>query len=219
MAPALPFAAALLLSLAAAQTPGKSPEVHPKLQTWKCTNRGGCIPQNGAIVLDDLAHPVHQLDDPSLNCGNWGSGPNATVCPTAAECAKNCIVEGISDYADYGITTDGSSITMKMFNGAGDDVSPRAYLLEENGLDYELLQLTGNEIAFDIDVSELPCGMNAALYLTEMSQTGGRSALNPGGATYGTGYCDAQCYTYPFINGVVRTRTLVLIPPTPLTRK
>jgi cellulase len=128
-------------------------------------------------------------------------------------------VEGISDYADYGITTDGSSITMKMFNSAGDDVSPRVYLLGENGLDYELVQLTGNEIAFDVDVSELPCGMNAALYLTEMSQTGGRSALNPGGATYGTGYCDAQCYTYPFINGVVRTRNLVSIPPTPLTRK
>ena len=200
----LPFILSLFLSLASAQTPGKSPEVHPKLQTWKCTNRGGCIPQNSAVVLDDLAHPVHQLHNPSLDCGEWGSAPNATVCPDAATCATNCIVEGISDYAAYGVSTSGSSLTMhQLVNGT--TVTPRLYLLQQNGLEYEMLKLTGNELSFDVDSSKLPCGMNGALYLTEMSETGGRSKLNPGGAAYGTGYCDAQCYTYPFINGVVCT--------------
>ena len=30
-----------------------------------------------------------------------------------------------------------------------------------------------------------PCGMNGALYLSAMDITGGRSQLNPAGATYG----------------------------------
>jgi cellulase len=202
MLPTITFVVSLLQGLVAAQTPGNSPEVHPRLQTWKCTKRGGCMPQNSAIVLDDLAHPVHQLADTSLNCGNWGSAPNVTVCPDEATCAKNCIVEGISDYASYGITTSGSSLTLHQLVDSN-AVSPRCYLLQENGAEYEMLQLTGNELSFDVDSSKLPCGMNGALYLSEMSETGGRSKLNPGGATYGTGYCDAQCYTYPFVNGVV----------------
>jgi hypothetical protein len=61
-------------------------------------------------------------------------------------------------------------------------------------------KLTGNEIAFDFDVSKLPCGMNGASYLSEMNELGGSSKLNPGGAAYD---CDAQCFTTPFINGVV----------------
>lgn len=102
----------------------------------------------------------------------------------------------------------------------GTSVSPRLYLLQENGLDYEFLHLTGNELSFDVDLSKLPCGMNGALYLTEMSETGGRSYLNPGGATYGTGYCDAQCYADPFINGVVCPSTILpssLLLPSKLT--
>jgi cellulase len=193
----------LLLPLAAAQTLGKSPEVHPKLKTWKCTKRGGCQAVNSAIVLDELAHPVHQRVDTSLGCGSWGSAPNVTVCPDETSCAENCIVEGISNYADYGVYTSGGSISLHQLNKAGADVSPRVYLLDESGQQYDMLKLTGNELAFDVDMSKLPCGMNGALYLTEMSQTGGRSKLNPGGAAYGSGYCDAQCYTYPFVNGVV----------------
>lgn len=111
-------------------------------------------------------------------------------------------MEGISDYAAHGVETSGSSLTMHQLV-SGTSVSPRLYLLQENGLDYEYIQLTGNELSFDVDMTKLPCGMNAALYLTQMSETGGRSYLNPGGATYGTGYCDAQCYADPFINGVV----------------
>lgn len=198
----LPFVVALL-ALAASQTPGRSREVHPKLQTWKCTKRGGCWPQNSAVVLDDLAHPVHQLGDTSLNCGGPGSAPNVTVCPDEATCAKNCIVEGISDYAAYGITTSGDSLNLHQLVN-GNDVSPRCYLLNENGAEYEMLKLTGSELSFDVDSSKLPCGMNGALYLSEMSETGGRSRLNPGGASYGTGYCDSQCSVDTFINGVVR---------------
>jgi cellulase len=45
--------------------------------------------------------------------------------------------------------------------------------------------------------------MNGALYLSDMDPTGGLGRLNKAGAAYGTGYCDAQCFTDPFLNGVV----------------
>lgn len=154
-------------------------------------------------MLDDLSHTVHQKDNPSLGCGNWGSAPNVTVCPDEATCAKNCIVEGISNYTQHGVTTSGDSITLHQLAPDGSVASPRLYLLTENQKQYEMVKLLGQEFAFDVDMSKLPCGMNAALYMAEMDKTGGQNALNPGGAAYGTGYCDAQCYTYPFLNGVV----------------
>jgi len=89
-----------------------------------------------------------------------------------------------------------------MYNPSGGVASPRVYLLAEDEKNYEMLQLTGNELSFDVDTSKLPCGMNGALYLSEMEKDGGRSELNPGGATYGTGYCDAQCFVTPWVNGV-----------------
>lgn len=197
----------LLLGLAAAQRPGTTPENHPRLQTWKCTKRGGCKSQNSAVVLDSLAHPVHQVNS-TLGCGDWGSAPNATVCPDAETCQKNCVMEGIPDYTKYGVRTQGSNLYLQqLYNGSL--VSPRVYLLAENEKKYEMLKLTGNEFSFDVDVSKLPCGMNGALYLSEMEADGGQSKLNTGGAYYGTGYCDAQCFTLPFINGEVSCTTTI----------
>lgn len=92
---------------------------------------------------------------------------------------------------------------MNQLDKDGRVVSPRAYLLNQEGDKYEMLKLSGGELSFDVDSSKLPCGMNGALYLSEMEEDGGKSELNPTGASYGGGYCDAQCYTLPFINGVV----------------
>jgi len=55
-----------------------------------------------------------------------------------------------------------------------------------------------------VDVSNLPCGLNGALYFVEMPADGGLSKYpnNKAGAKYGTGYCDAQCpHDIKFING------------------
>ncbi|OAL43067.1 glycoside hydrolase [Pyrenochaeta sp. DS3sAY3a] len=194
--------AAALLGLAAAQTPGKTPEVHPKLTTWKCTKAGGCKPQNTALVLDSATHPIYQKNNTKLGCGNWGSRADPTACPDEETCAKNCIIEGIQNYADYGVTTKGGNLKMEMYNPQGGVASPRIYLLAEDEKNYEMLQLTGKEFTFDVDVSKLPCGMNGALYLSEMEADGGRSKLNPAGASLGTGYCDAQCFVTPWVNGV-----------------
>jgi cellulase len=201
MARSLPLVASALLGLAVAQHPGDTKEVHPRLKTWKCTIDDGCVEQNSAIVLDGLAHPVYQIDAPEYNCGDWGNAPNSTACPDAETCQANCVMDGISDYTKFGITTNEASLHLRQLTDDGELVTPRVYLLTEDEQEYEMLQLTGNELTFDVDVSKLPCGLNGALYLSEMLADGGKSELNTGGAYYGTGYCDAQCYTTPFING------------------
>ena len=193
--------ASALLGLAAAQHPGGDRETHPKITTWKCTTSGGCVAQQNAIVIDALAHPVHQVDDPTSDCGSWGSAPDPSYCPDAETCQKNCVMDPVTDYAAAGITTDKGSLSLDMLRDDGSVISPRVYLLAENEEEYEMIKLTGQELAFDVDVSKLPCGMNGALYFSEMEANGGKSALNTGGANYGTGYCDAQCFVTPFING------------------
>ena len=66
-----------------------------------------------------------------------------------------------------------------------------------------MFKLLNKEFTFDVDVSNLPCGLNGALYFVEMPEDGGLSfSGNEAGAEYGTGYCDAQCpHDIKFING------------------
>merc|ERR1719211_170342 len=56
-----------------------------------------------------------------------------------------------------------------------------------------MFYLPNKEFTFDVDVSNLPCGLNGALYFVEMDEAGGKYPTNTAGASYGTGYCDAQC--------------------------
>lgn len=76
----------------------------------------------------------------------------------------------------------------------GDNIGARVYLLE-NDERYRIFKLKNREFSFDVDVSELQCGINGALYFVEMEADGGKSSHpdNKAGAKYGTGYCDAQC--------------------------
>jgi cellulase len=178
-----------LLGLAAAQSIGKTtPEVHPKLLTSRCTKARGCVLQETSVVLDALSHPI--TDVGSASC---------SACTTVAGCAKACAIQG-ANYKNAGVTTVGDSLHLQMYLN-GNAVSPRVYLLDPTGKEYSMVKLLNQEIAFTADVSNLPCGMNGALYLSAMEQSGGRSKYNPAGAQYGTGYCDAQCGGSSWING------------------
>ena len=65
-----------------------------------------------------------------------------------------------------------------------------------------MFYLPNKEFTFDVDVSKLPCGLNGALYFVEMEESGGSYPTNTAGASYGTGYCDAQCpHDMKWING------------------
>jgi len=201
----LAWAVTLFTGLAASQQIGnRTPENHPRFATYKCTKTGGCVVQNTSIVLDPEWRVVSAVNSPTAVCKQPGySKLDKGLCPDSLTCARNCALEGVN-YTVMGVRSDGgNSLTLNMYvNGLG--VSPRVYLLDASGNNYEDLKLANAEIAFDVDVSKLPCGMNGALYLSEMDMTGGRSDLNPAGASRGTGYCDAQCPTgYTWINGVV----------------
>src|SRR4051794_33697895 len=177
----LSLLASLLLCLdhvTAQSLSGKGREVHPKLDTYTCTKRGGCKKQTSYIVLDSAMHPIYQKDNPSLGCGDWGAAPNKTVCPDAKTCNKNCVIDQISDYSAYGVKTKGSSLYMDMLRDDLSTISPRAYLMDSDQHKYDMIKLTGNEFTFDVDVSKLPCGMNGALYLSEMNKYGGKNSLN-----------------------------------------
>jgi cellulose 1,4-beta-cellobiosidase len=71
---------------------------------------------------------------------------------------------------------------------------------------YQMLKLKNQEFSFDVDMSNLGCGLNGAVYLSEMEEDGGMSKYpsNKAGAKYGTGYCDSQCpHDIKFIQGEV----------------
>jgi cellulase len=190
-----------LASLATAQQIGAyNAEVHPKLTTFECTNAGGCTAQNTSVVIDAVYRWVHQVGGYN-GCTTSSGSLNSTICPDVETCGKQCALEGVT-YSSAGVTTNGTSVNLKQFVG-GSGVSPRLYLLGEDG-DYVGLKLVGKEISFTADVSQLPCGMNGALYLSNMPLDGGRDPVtNPAGPNYGTGYCDAQCPKGTWINGTV----------------
>ena len=74
----------------------------------------------------------------------------------------------------------------------------------QDDYDYHPFMLLNREFTFTVDVSQLPCGLNGALYFVEMDQDGGKSKYptNKAGARLGTGYCDAQCpHDIKYING------------------
>lgn len=192
--------AAALFAVANGQQIGTTPEVHPNLTTSICTTDGGCTDQATSVVIDWGYHWLHTING-STSC------TTSDQCDTDEDCYNNCEIEG-ANYTALGVTTSGSSMTLQhyvMSDGELTASSPRVYLLAPDGENYEMLQLNGQEISYDVDVSGLPCGENGALYLSEMSETGGRSATNPGGAAYGSGYCDAQCGVNSFFNGSVNT--------------
>lgn len=187
-------------TIAAAQQIGlNTPEIHPSLPSQKCTLSGGCQTVDTSIVLDSQYRWLHSKDgyDACQVTGGW----DPTLCPDGVSCAENCAVEGV-DYSGYGISVDGNAVTMKLFLPDGNSTklaSPRAYLLADDS-HYDMFKLLNQEISYDVDVSQLPCGTNGALYLSEMLSDGGfNNDTNPAGAKYGTGYCDAQCPRTPFV--------------------
>merc|ERR1712139_530949 len=72
------------------------------------------------------------------------------------------------------------------------NVGSRSYLMDSNS-QYKHFKMLNKEIAFTIDVRNMPCGLNSAIYFSEMSADGDASSTNKAGAAYGTGYCDGQC--------------------------
>ncbi|KAL2760025.1 carbohydrate-binding module family 1 protein [Sodiomyces alcalophilus JCM 7366] len=182
-----------LLATAMAQQAGTlETETHPKI-TWQNCSSSGCQTVNAAVVIDSNWRWAHDVGGYE-NCfeGNEWTG----VCNGDDDCAKNCEIEGANYQQTYGVSTSGDALTLRFVteHEYGSNIGSRTYLMNGDSK-YQMFTLMDNEIAFDVDLSKVPCGMNSALYLVPMEEDGGMASQpnNNAGAKYGTGYCDAQC--------------------------
>ncbi|KAK4175762.1 glycoside hydrolase [Triangularia setosa] len=195
--------AALVASASAQQVCSLTAESHPSLTWQRCSAGGSCTNVAGSVTLDSNWRWTHTLQG-STNCYS-GNEWDTTICTDGAKCAQSCCVEGAEYAATYGITTSGNQLNLKFVTEGkySTNVGSRTYLME-NATKYQGFNLLGNEFTFDVDVSNIGCGLNGALYFVSMDLDGGlaKYANNKAGAKYGTGYCDAQCpRDIKFING------------------
>ncbi|EJD55681.1 cellobiohydrolase I [Auricularia subglabra TFB-10046 SS5] len=201
MFPAVALLTFALAAVRAQQVGTNTAESHPKLTWSRCTS-SGCTQQNGAVVLDSNWRWLHTTTG-YTNCYN-GNAWNTTLCPDGTTCASNCALDGADYSGTYGITTTGNALTLKFVTqGAQKNIGSRVYLMASD-TQYEMFNLLNSEFTFDVDVSNLPCGLNGAVYFSAMDADGGlaKFATNKAGAKYGTGYCDSQCpHDIKFING------------------
>jgi cellulose 1,4-beta-cellobiosidase len=200
-----------LVSRPAAQQAGHmEQEGNPTITLKECTNAGGCVAQEVKVVLDANWRWVHSTSGYE-NCYT-GDTWNSQLCPDGASCARNCALEGVSHekYENtYGISKidNGFKIRFVTDHQYGTNVGGRLYLLDGDDK-YMMFYLKNREFSIDIDVSNLHCGMNGAMYFVEMDQYGGKGKNNnQAGAKFGTGYCDAQCpHDIKFIDGEANVR-------------
>lgn len=181
-------------------------ETHPSITWQQCASGGSCSTKQGKVVIDSNWRWVHDVSS-STNCYT-GNTWDTTLCPNDATCATNCALEGADYQATYGATASGNSLKLQFVTqGAyATNIGSRLYLMDTD-TSYQMFNLLNQEFTFDVDVSNLPCGLNGALYFVSMDKDGGMSkySTNKAGAKYGTGYCDSQCpRDLKFINGQVK---------------
>merc|ERR1719203_2707135 len=162
-------------------------------------------PWQAKLTLDANWRWIHEVGGYE-NCytgDKWDGG----ICSDPTQCAQNCALEGVSrqQYENtYGIkqVQDGVRLNFVTDHQYGTNVGSRLYVMEDDE-NYAMFHLKNREFSFEVDVSELQCGMNGAMYFTEMQANGGKGiGNNNAGAKYGTGYCDAQCpHDIKFIDG------------------
>jgi len=181
-------------------------ETHPRLSIQECRGKNQCTTVQKSVVLDANWRWAHIVGD-YKNCYT-GNSWDSSACPSPSACAKNCAIEGVNYSGTYGITTSGNQLNIRFVtkHEHGTNVGGRVYLM--NGTDkYYMFKLLNKEFTFDVDVSQLGCGLNGALYFISMPENGGLgTGNNRAGAKYGTGYCDAQCpHDMKWIEGEANT--------------
>lgn len=181
------------------------PEVHPKLQWSSCQADGDCQKINAEIVADANWRWLHE-NNSYRNCfsdNTW----EYRICNSAANCTAKCVYDGIDYKTVLGIQTANDSVSLKLKTrfDFSYSIGSRTFLMENRTM-YKTFTLLNNELAFDVDLSTVECGINSALYFVAMEADGGSSKYpgNKAGAEYGVGYCDASCpRSARFIGGKV----------------
>lgn len=100
-------------------------------------------------------------------------------CPDPVSCAKNCSIDGVdtNDMINtYGVSSTGEDLRLNFVTQGqySKNVGSRMYMMQDDE-NYEMFKLKNKEFTFTVDVSQLPCGLNGALYFVQMDQDGGKS--------------------------------------------
>jgi cellulose 1,4-beta-cellobiosidase len=203
----LALASALVAAVRGQQVGTLQTETHPSMTWQKCTAKNSCTTVSGKVVVDSNWRWVHDKTSGSTTNCYTGNTWDATLCPDDVTCATNCALEGADYVATYGATASGNSLklTFVTVGTYATNIGSRLYLMDTD-TSYQQFMLLNNEFTFDVDVSNLPCGLNGALYFVSMDKDGGmaRFPANKAGAKYGVGYCDSQCpRDLKFIDGQV----------------
>lgn len=117
---------------------------------------------------------------------------SATVAPACISPSTSAPVDNSSSINqitynyinDGGLSLDsqGVSIENNIISLSMSKASPRIYMLDNTSSKYQLFDLNNKKIEFDVDITNIPCNYNLALYFSEMNVN----------SSIGSGYCDAQ---------------------------
>jgi len=106
-----------------------------------------------------------------------GASWDKDFCPDDKTCAANCALEGVdsNDWTNtYGVTSTGDSLKLGFVTQGqyAKNVGSRTYMMNSSST-YQMFKLKNKEFTFTVDVSNMPCGLNGALYFVEMPEDGG----------------------------------------------
>ncbi len=93
---------------------------------------------------------------------------------------NNFIVDAGADPASRGVEIRDNYIKLNFIH------SPRIYMLDKTSRKYQMFNMNGKKLSFDVELENMPCDYNLALYFSEMKQNN----------NIGSGYCDAQGQGY-----------------------
>nr|BAF57424.1 putative glycosyl hydrolase family7 [uncultured symbiotic protist of Mastotermes darwiniensis] len=150
----------MIVALIALVTGATLVETKPVVKWQKCT-KSGCTTVTGSVTTDFESRGEKKSDHTA-----------------AVDYVQQLGVESTGDMLSQKLVT--------IYNGKK-NVGSRLYLLDPTGEKYQMFYLVNHEFTYTVDLSECPCGMNAAIYTSEMAAEG--AGLGP---KFGQGYCDAN---------------------------
>ncbi|XP_046446265.1 probable 1,4-beta-D-glucan cellobiohydrolase B isoform X3 [Daphnia pulex] len=127
-----------------------------------CTSPGNCQPEQTRFLAD------------------WN-----LVCEDQVTCNETVPLEMYEKQLHVTIT-NGDQVTFAHYQRGG------ARLFMGSGDQYKMFYPLNREITFDVDMSTVGCGRNAAAGFHAMPADGGHAEFGYAGAIYGTGFCDGQ---------------------------
>lgn len=151
------------------------------------------VVSNTFLTLDSNWRWIHNKNGYS-NC--YDNGWVSQYCPNETACSANCVIDGVptSDWSSpYGVSVSGNSVRLNYVTQGPYSVNygSRLYLMSANQASYQGFDLRGKEISFTVDVSNLPCGLNGAVYFVELPLKNPYSKSLT--SSYGVNYGDSQC--------------------------